>query len=216
MDSVIALQWFAMAIMFLVSSIWSEHNVKYGYILAPIMVGFFWMIGWIQFPYLATVVPIVIMIGILAYLRTHLRLKFGVFGSSSGILFKIVVFVIYLQFAVIFINGLTVAGVFQQQFAPNPSNEFNTYTIQTAQTVYTNSTTGIDALDAVWNGVGLVWMQWKVLWAMVFGFFNIYGTMTTIFHVPPALSVVLSAGIYMLTAIEIFVLIFKPFRAPEM
>jgi hypothetical protein len=215
MDYALGLQWMAMAIMFLISSIWSERNVRYGYILAPFMVGFFWAIGWIQFPYLATVIPMIIMIGILAYLRSHLRIKFGVFGSSGGLLFKIVVFVIFLQFALIFVNGLVSAGVFDQQFAPNPSNQFNQYTITEAQGVYSSSTTDIGITDAVWNGLGLIWSQWAILWKMVFGFFNIYGTMTSIFHVPMAISVILSAGIYILTAIEVFVLIFKPFRAPE-
>lgn len=215
MDAVVGLQWFSMAIMFLISSIWSERNVRFGYIVAPLMVGFFWGIGWIGFPYLSTVVPMIIMIGILSYLRSHLRIKFGVFGSSGGLLFKIVVFVIFLQFALIFVNGLVSVGVFDQQFAASPSNEFNQYSITSAQSVYQQSTTGVSLTDAVWNGFGLVWAQWTILWKMVFGFFNIYGTMTNIFHVPESVSVILSAGIYILTAIEVFVLIFKPFRAPE-
>ena len=215
MDPTVALQWFAMAFMFIISSIWSERNVKFGYVIAPVMVGFFWAIGWISFPYLATLVPMVIMIGILAYLRTHLRTKFGVFGSSGGLLFKIVVFVIFLQFALVFVNGLAVAGVFDQQFAPNPTDQFSTYTISTAQSVYASSTTDMNVSDAIWNGLGFVWAQWIMLWNIVFGFFSIYNTMVTIFKVPAAISVILSAGIYVLTAIEVFVLVFKPFRAPE-
>lgn len=215
MDATIALQWFALALVFLISSIWSENNARFGYILTAFMMGFFWMIGWIQFPYLTTVIPMVMMLAILAYLRSHLKMKFGVFGSSGGLLFKIVVFVIFLQFALIFVNGLVTVGVFDQQFAPNPSDEFQSYTISNAESVYQSSTVDVNVVDAVWNGLGLVWTQWIVLWKMVFGFFSIYNTMVTVFKVPAAISVILSAGIYILTAIEVFVLIFKPYRAPE-
>lgn len=215
MDSTLILQWFALALVFLVSSIWSENNVRFGYIITIFMAGFFWMIGWIQFPYLSTVIPMMMMLAILSYLRSHLKMKFGVFGSSGGLLFKIVVFVIFLQFALIFVNGLVTVGVFDQQFAPNPSSEFQSYTISNAETVYKSSTTDVNVVDAVWNGMGLVWTQWIVLWNMVFGFFSIYNTMVTIFKVPAAVSVLLSAGVYILTAIEVFVLVFKPYRAPE-
>jgi len=215
MDSTLILQWFALAFVFLISSIWSENNVRFGYIITIFMAGFFWMIGWIQFPYLSTVIPMMMMLAILSYLRSHLKMKFGVFGSSGGLLFKIVVFVIFLQFALIFVNGLVTVGVFDQQFAPNPSSEFQSYTISNAETVYKSSTTDVNVVDAVWNGMGLVWTQWIVLWNMVFGFFSIYNTMVTIFKVPAAVSVLLSAGVYILTAIEVFVLVFKPYRAPE-
>jgi len=215
MDYALALQWMALALLFLISSIWSERNVRFGYIITPLMGGFFWAIGWIQFQYLTTLIPMIIMIGVLAYLRTHLRVKFGVFGSSGGLLFKIVVFLIFLQFAIIFVNGLVSIGVFQDQFGPTPSNELTTYTIEHAQTVYGTSTTGVSLTDAVWNGLGLIWSNWQMFWKLVFGFFSIYGTMVTFFHMPPSISLILSMGIYVMTAIEIFVLIFKPFRAPE-
>lgn len=215
MDHTLALQWFALACIFLISSIWSESNVKYGYIITPLMMGFFYIIGWIKFPYLVALIPMVIMIGILAYLRTHLRTKFGVFGSSGGLIFKIVIFVIFLQFALIFVNGLAVSGVFDTTFAPNPSNEFNTYQLSSTATSFGSFTTGDSLLDPLWWGFGMIVAAWKLFWGMVFGFFNIYSTMTEIFHMPPEISRILQLGLYLLTLIEILVLVFKPFRAPE-
>jgi hypothetical protein len=213
-DTTIALQWMALCFIFLISSIWSERNVKYGYVIVPLMAGFFWAIGWIQFTYLPIVIPMVIMMGVLSYLRTHLKQNYGVFGSSSGLLFKIMAFVIFLQFAIVVINGMT---IFNSQLASNSqlSTEFQQFSVDLAKEQYEGNTVNLDTTDNAWLGLGLVWSQWKILWQMVFGFFNIYGTMTNIFHVPPLISTVISAAVYMLTAIEIFVLVFKPYRAPE-
>lgn len=214
MDYTIALQWFAMAFMFLVGSIWSENNVKYGYIVLPFMAGFFWIIGWIGFAYLGSVIPIILMMGVLSYLRTHLKIKFGVFGSSSGLLFKIVSYVIFLQFAIIVINGMAVFGT-STTLGADPTNDFTRYSISNAESVYSSSTTGLNYMDQVWMAGTFIWSQFIMFWTIVFSFFNIYASMTEIFHVPPMIARVVSAGLYLLTAVEVFVLVFKPYRAPE-
>lgn len=214
MDAALALNWFAMAFMFLIGSIWSEYNVKYGYVIIPFMAGFFWIIGWINFAYLGTIVPFILFCGVMSYLRTHLKTKFGVFGSSSGILFKIVSYVIFLQFAIIVINGMAVFGT-STILGSNPTNSFTQFSIEKASTIYAKDTTNLDIGDVVWLGFGFLWAQWTVLWTIVFGFFSIYQTMVTIFHMSPYVSMIISAGVYLLTAIEVFVLVFKPYRAPE-
>lgn len=212
MEPSIAYQWFALCIVFLFSSIWSGENVRYGYVLIPLIVGFFWWIGWITFAYMGTIVPLIIMIGILSYLRSHLKYKFGVFGSNGGLLFKIVAFCIFFQFAVVFVNGLV---VFNTQYVPDMQNEFSSYSISKAQTVYGSSTANLNIFDMITTGMTILWNSYRMFWSIVFGFFNIYDTLANVLHVPWSLSIIISMGVYLLTAIEVFILIFKPYRPPE-
>jgi hypothetical protein len=215
MDYTLALQWLALAMTFLIASIWSEKNVRYGYIITALMAGFFFIIGWIKFPYLTALIPMVIMIAILAYLRTHLRNKFGVFGSSGGLIFKIVIFVIFLQFALVFVNGLAINGIFDTQFGPNVSNAYDSYQISNVDSNFGSFTTSESLTDQVWWGFGMIVGAFKMLWNMVFGFFDIYNTMINIFHMPAEISRIIQLGLYLATMIEIFVIVVKPFRAPE-
>jgi hypothetical protein len=39
--------------------------------------------------------------------------------------------------------------------------------------------------------------------------------MVNIFHMPPEISRIIQLGLYLATMIEIFVIVVKPFRAPE-
>lgn len=214
MTAPIFYQWAAVALIFLISSIWSEENVRFGYVVVPIFAGIFWWIGWIQFAYLAAVIPILLFMGIFSYMRAQLKVKWGVFGSGSGILPKIIAFVVFLQFAVILVNGMM---IFNTATISNSAvnNTFTSYSIEKAQDVYGSSTANMNIIDVVTNGLTFVWTSFTVFWQIVFSFFQIYGTMVNVFHVPAAISAVISAGIYLLTAIEVFVLIFKPYRAPE-
>jgi len=212
MINTFAYQWIAIGFLFLMSSIWSEENVRFGYVLVPFMAGFFWFIGWIQFAYLSTIIPIIIMMGLLAYLRAHLKYKYGVFGSGGSLLWKIFAFVVFLQFAIVFVNGLM---IFNTIYIPTPSNDMTAYNVTSAQAVYATSTYGISIVDAVANGLSLLWTSWVVFWSMILSFFTLYPTLMTNFHVPPQLAAIISAGVYLLVAIEVFVLIYKPYRAPE-
>lgn len=211
-------QWMAISILFLVGSIWSEDNVRYGYVLVPFLAGLFYWIGWLQFTYLPTVIPILIMLGVLAYMRAHLKYKFGVFGSSGGMLWKVFAFCVFLQFAIIFANGL---AIFDAKYIDNPQNEFvgngtqSGYSITTAQNVYGSQTYGLDIMGAIEGAWQMVWTSFKVLWSMIEGFFNIYPTMVTSFKMPAQIATVISAGVYLLVALEVFILIFKPYRIPE-
>lgn len=212
MTAPIVLQWFAVAILFLIASVWGEENVRFGYVVVPFFAGIFWWMGWIQFSYLATVIPIIIFMGIFSFLREQLKIRWGVFGSGSGILIKIVAFVIFIQFAIILVNGLL---IFDAPSYATPNNTFTTYSIESAQSVYGSSTANISIIDMIVNGLAFMWMQFSLFWNVVFGFFMIYPTMVNLFHIPPPIAMVVSAGVYVLTAIEVFVLVFKPYRAPE-
>ena len=212
MDITLGLQWISIAIIFLMGSIWSEDNVRFGYIVTAFMGGFFWWIGWLQFAYLGTVIPIIFMIAIISYLRSHLKYKFGVFGSQGGIIWKMLLFVVTMQFAIIIVNGM---AVFQKQFTSNPSNEFTQYSLVTAQSVFAPFTTGIGGVDLVLAALTLGWMLLSLVWSMVFAFFNLFPTMVNVFGIPPLVAAAIAGGIYVLTGLELFMIIFKPFRATE-
>jgi len=212
MDATLALQWMSIAIIFLLGSIWSEDNVRFGYIITAFMGGFFWWIGWLQFAYLGTVIPIVFMIAIVSYLRSHLKYKFGVFGSQGGLIWKMLLFIVVMQFAIIIVNGM---AVFQKQFTSNPYNEFTQYSLVTAQTVFAPFTTGFGSVDLVLAALTFGWMLLNLVWSMVFAFFNLFPTMVVTFGIPPLIAAAIAGGIYVLTGLELFMIIFKPFRATE-
>lgn len=212
MDPVIWTQWISIAILFLLSSIWSEDNIRFGYILVPFMAGFFWLIGWIQFYYLSTIIPLIILMGVISYLRSQLKSKYGVFGSSGGLLFKIVSFVIILQMAIGFVNGM---ALFTGPYAATPSNEYTTYTLQKANDTYAGSSSGIDILDAITNGLSIAWMMFRILWSMISSIFLIYPLLVTSFHIPSNLSLLIQCGIYLLYGAELFTMIFKPYKPAE-
>ena len=209
MDPVTGSQWIAMALLFLMSSIWSEDNVRFGYILVPFMTGFFWLIGWIQFSYLGAVIPLIIMMGVVSYLRGQLRNKYGVAGSSGGLLFKIVTFLIFLQMAIGFINGL---ALFSGELVTTPDNEYTHYTLDSAEENFAGQSSGIDIVDAVSNGVMLAWTMFKVVWMMFAAVFFVYPLLVTAFHIPASLSILIQCGIYVLYGAELFTMIFKPYQ----
>jgi hypothetical protein len=212
MDATIGLQWFALSLLFLVGSIWSEDNARFGYIVTAFIGGFFWWIGWLQFAYLGVIIPIVFMIAIVSYLRSHLKFKFGVFGSQGGLIWKILMFIILLQFAIVIINGM---AIFQTQYAPTPTNEFTGYSLTNAETVFGGFTSGITGVDMVLMILSVGWLLLQLVFSMLFAFFTLYPTMVTVFHMPQLLAAAISAAIYVLTGLELFMLIFKPIRSVE-
>ena len=215
MDQIFA-QWIALCILFLASSVWSEDNVRFGYIVVPMLAGFFWLIGWIQFTYLGAVIPLVIMMGIISYLRAQLKYKYGVFGSNSGILFKIVVFLIFVQMAMGFINGMNANGqLFGSNYGATPSNEFTTYTLTAANNSFKQSTSDINIVEAVADGLKIAWTMFKIIWGMFAAIFLIYPILEGVFHIPSNLSLLIQCGIYILYAAEMFTMVFKPYKPVE-
>jgi hypothetical protein len=212
MDYAIGLQWISIALLFLVGSIWSEDNVRFGYIVTAFMGGFFWWIGWIQFSYLGVIIPIVFMIAFISYLRSHLKYKFGVFGNQGGLIWKILMFVITMQFAIVIINGM---AIFNTQFASTPSNEFTGYTLTAATSVFGGFTTGISGVDMVLMILTLGWLLLQLIFSMIFAFFMLYPTMVSTFHMPQLIAAAIAGAIYVLTGLELFMLIFKPMRSVE-
>lgn len=200
-------EWIALCMLFVLSTIWSEDTVRFGYVLVPFMAGFFWFAGLLQYSYLGVIIPLIMVMGVLAHLRATAKYKYGVFGSNSGLLVKIVVFVIILQMAIGFVNTL---GVFGGNYIITPENEFTTYTLQKADTVYSSQTSGLDIADAVMNGWNILWTSWRLIWGMLSAVFVIYRLLVGAFHIPVGISILLQCGIYILYATTIFNYIFKP------
>lgn len=212
MDAVIGTQWISLSLMFLVGSIWSEDNARFGYIVTALMAAFFTWFGWLQFAYLGTVIPIIIMIAIISYLRSHLKYKYGVFGSSGGLIWKILMFAVMLQFSIVVINGM---AIFNTTYAPTPDNAFTQFSLTNANDVFGGFQSGAGAVDI---GAALLtngFMLLMVVWSMLVAFFTLYPVMVTTFHVPALISMVISGGIYLLTGLEVFMLISKPSRMTE-
>jgi|WetSurMetagenome_2_1015567.scaffolds.fasta_scaffold10462_2 hypothetical protein len=211
-DPTFILEIVAMSFLFLLASIWSEDNVRFGYVLVPFMAGFFWWAGFLPFAYLTTVIPLMVFMGIISYLRSQLKYKWGVFGGGGGILYKLVFFLIMIQLAIGYVNGL---GVFAGNAAITPANEYTTYNLSSANSSFGVNSYGMNAADAVSNGFMLAWSMFGVLWSMIAAVFLIYPLLVSVFHIPPDLSLLIQAGIYILYALELVNLLYKPSRLVE-
>ena len=204
--------WIALCFLFLLSTIWSEDNVRYGYLIVPLMAAFFWWVGFFDYAYLGVVIPLIMVMGVIAHLRAIGKYKFGIFGSNSGMLTKIVVFLIFLQMSIGFINGI---GMFDAPAITNQTNEYTGYTLTKAETVYAGQTTGLNIADAILNGWNMIWTAWTVIWGMLSAVFLIYPVLVNQFHIPPSISILLQTGIYLLYGTMVFNLIFKPYQPVE-
>lgn len=205
-------QYIALCVLFVISTIWSEDNVRYGYVLVPLMAAFFWWAGFLQFAYLGVVIPLILVMGVIAHLRAIGKFKFGIFGSNSGMLVKIVVFLIFLQMSIGFVNGM---GIFTTAAVVNQTNEYTGYTLTSAEAAYAGQTTGLNVADAITNGWAMIWTAWTVIWGMLSAVFVIYPVLVNQFHVPVELSILLQCGIYILYGVTVFNMIFKPYQPVE-
>jgi len=208
----LALEIIALSFIFLLSSIWSEENVRFGYVLVPLVAGFFWWAGFLPFAYLTTVIPLLIFMGVISFFRAQLKQKWGFYGTGGGILYKLVFFLIMVQLAIGYVNGL---GLFQDNMATAPQNEYTTYNLTKASGAYAASSSGIDIVDAVTNGLQMAWMMFRVLWSMLASVFLIYPTLVDTFGIPINLSILLQAGIYVIYGLELFNMVFKPSKPAE-
>ena len=90
-----------------------------------------------------------------------------------------------------------------------------TYNLKTAGSVYGNYTTDLSTIDQISVGFRMVWMAWGLTWTMLFGIFQIYPNMVTIFHMNEMVAWVISAGFYVMIGLEVFVLFMFRVRPPE-
>jgi hypothetical protein len=208
----LGLEIIALSFIFLLASIFSEENVRFGYVLVPLMAAFFWWSGFLPFTYLSTVIPLLIFMGVISFMRAQLKVKWGFFGTGGGILYKLVFFLIMVQLAIGYVNGL---GLFTQNIAMAPSNDYTTYNISTANSTFAPSSSRIDIVDAATNGIQMAWMMFRIVWSMLASVFLIYPTLVNVFGIPASLSLILQAGIYVIYGLELVNMVFKPSKSME-
>lgn len=202
----------ALCFLFLLSSIWSEDNVRFGYVLVPLTGAFFWWAGFLPFAYLTTIIPLVIFMGIISFLRAQLKYKWGFIGTNSGILYKIVFYLIMVQLAIGYVNSL---GMFATDMAVADTNEYTTYTLTKANDTFYQSSSGIEFVDMFNDAAKLAWSLFKVLWSMLGAVFLIYPTLVHTFGMPASLSALVQAGIYIVYALELINMVYKPYKPAE-
>jgi hypothetical protein len=208
----LGLEIIALSFIFLLASIWSEENVRFGYVLVPLMAAFFWWAGFLPFAYLTTVIPLLIFMGVISFMRAQLKVKWGFYGTGGGILYKLVFFLIMVQLAIGYVNGL---GLFTTNIAAAPQNQYTTYNITTANSTFAPVSSGLDIADAISNGAKMMWMMFSVLWSMLSSVFLIYPTLVNTFGIPASLSLILQAGIYVIYGLELVNMVFKPSKSVE-
>jgi hypothetical protein len=212
MDATLILQLISLCFLFLLSSIWSEENARFGYILVPLMAAFFWWAGFLPYAYLTTVIPLIVFMGVIAFMRSQLKYKWGVFGTSGGLIYKVVFYLIMIQMAIGYINGI---GLFGGNLAATPSNEYTTYNLSTANSTFGASSYGLNAIDTVTTGLQFVWTMFGILWSMIACVFVIYPILVNTFGIPESLSLVIQCGIYILYALELINMVYKPYKVAE-
>jgi hypothetical protein len=204
----------SLALIFLLGSVFGERDAIYGYILIPLMGLVFWSLGWLPDLYVSSIIPLVIGLAVVTFLREQFRMKFAGGGSASSLIWKIMAFMVFLQFALVFVNGIASFQGTSVVMATANTSSMQTYTLTGVQNNY-GDYTYINAIDQITVGLTLVWTAWNVTWAMIFGMLNIYPNLVTIFHMHPMVAWVVSAGFYIMIAIEVFVLIMFRTRPPE-
>jgi hypothetical protein len=212
MSETLILEFIAVSFLFLLASVWSEENVRFGYVLVPLLAAFFWWAGMLPFAYLTTVIPLIIFMGVIGFMRGQLKYKWGVLGTGGGLLYKLVFYLIMIQMAIGYINGI---GMFGDSFAATPSNEYTTYTLDSANDTFGDISSNLNAVDLITGGFQFVWSMFKILWSMIASVFLIYPTLVHTFGIPQSLSLVLQCGIYILYALELVNMVYKPYKVAE-
>lgn len=204
----------ALALIFLLGSVFGERDSKYGFILVSLIGLLFASMGWFPPLYTASIIPLVLCLAVVTFLREQFREKFAGGGSASSLIWKIMAFIVFLQFALVFVNGIASFQASEIKMQTANTSQMQTYTLTGVQEQYGNYT-AVSTIDQLTVGLTLVWTAWNVTWAMIWGMFSIYPNLVTIFHVPAAISWVITAGFYIMFAIEVFVLLSFKTRPPE-
>lgn len=201
----------ALAMIYLLASVWGQSTNHFGFVLIPLFAMIFWLVGWLPDIYVASTFPLLLGLGIISFLKEQFKVSFNVFGSSGTLIWKIMAFMIYLQFAMIFVTSI---GAFNYNNSLQmPNTTVSNYQIANAGLVYGNFTT-VSNLDQLTSGITLIWTIWNITLAMLMTPFTLWPTLILVFRMPTEIAVIISAMFYILLALEIFILIFRPLSAP--
>ena len=207
--------WIALAFLFLLGSVFSQQTSKYGYVLIPIMAGLFSFFGWLDPNYLLMIIPLLISMGVITFMKEQFREKLGGYGSTGSFIWKVMIFMMLLQVSIVFVASI---GIFGDAPAGLEANRFNQttskWTIEGTKDQFGQytDTNGITQLAFLWSNVVQLF---GFMFTMLFGIFAIYWVLTGTFHIPQQLAVVLSAIVYIMFIIELYILIVRPAKLPD-
>lgn len=207
--------WVSMALIFLVASIWGESDMKFGVVLVPLFTGIFWLFGWLPEQFVEGALMFALTLGIISFLKEQYKQKLGAGTLGGFTIWKVMAFIVFIQFATVFVCGMTysLGDVGSKQIQPMNTTQTDSYNIVTADTVY-GQATNIDEIDAVTTGLTMGWMAYNTLWGMWWGVITVYPTLVNVFHIPPPVALVVSGGIYVMLAVEVITLIWFRTRPP--
>lgn len=215
-------QWIALGFLFLLASTFSERTSKYGYVLIPLFAGMFAYFGWLPIEYLSVVIPLLLSMGVITFLKEQFRAKLGGYGSSGSLVWKIFSFMIILQFAIVLVNGM---GVFQSNVEIHNKDVEKTaasYSLVNLTAGNVDPVTGAfgssplaTAVDTAYFFGTLMITAFYMMWAIVTGTLGIYFTLTGLFGMNSMVAIALSGVVYLMTLIEIYILIAKPAKQPD-
>ena len=213
----------ALGFLFLLSSIWSEDNVRFGYVITPLFAGLLWIFGLIPFVTgLGTAMATVVFMGVISFFRSQAKYKYGVFGTAGGLLYKVMFLLIVLQLSIGYVNSMalfTVNGNAIQTAATQsqltPSGNYAVYNLTSANQTFSNIGGDTSAWSALFYTVTLPGLVLSILTSMLGAIFFIYPTLVTVFGIPPTLGALLQAGIYVIYGLELINIVFRPFKPIE-
>lgn len=203
--------WLALLFIFLAGALFAEADVRFGYVLIPLLSGIFYLFGWLPEIFMVSVFPLVVGLGIIMFIREQYKVKFNVYGSTGSLLWKAMFFMMFLQVAIVFVNGLAMFNHEAMLVAQNST--INTYSITSAQAVYGNYSQ-MNAFDVVALSM-IPTMIWNLTIGMLFTVVTLFPNLVNVFHLDPAIALVISMWFYIMIGLELFVLLYKPSRAPE-
>jgi hypothetical protein len=204
--------WIALAFIYLLASIFGEGTVRFGYVLIPFFGMMFWMAGWLPNVYMASTIPIAVAIGIITFLKEQYKIKFGAFGTNVSLIWKIMSFMIFLQFAIVFVSGLAAFNNNTEIASPNNAIT-NTYKLENAGVVYGNYTS-IKSLDQISVGLTMVWSAYNLMFYMLTSVIFVIPNLEHVFMLDPSIALIIGAAFYIMLCIEIFILIYRPLKPP--
>ena len=211
-------QWIALGILFLLASAFSERTAKYGYILIPLLAGLFSYFGWLDGYYLVTIVPLLLTMGVVTFLKEQFRIKLGGYGSNTSLIWKIVYFIMIIQIAIVFVNGMGIySSIDKGKIVPDSTMVQNTdsWSVYNANSADMQRFYDPTIWDQVTFFVTFVINSTLLLIQMLIGTLGIYWTLINVFGVPPSISAVLSSIVWIMFIVEIYITFAKPFSPPK-
>jgi hypothetical protein len=179
--------------------------MRFGLILVPLFSGVFWIIGWLPSFYVAAgIIPLILGLAIVTFLKDQFKAKLGAFGSNGSLIWKILAFTVFVQFAIVFVTGLASFNYNNAGIVFN--NTASSYSITSAETIHDNYG-NIGSIDQLTMGLTLPWTMYNVLMNMLWSIFTVVPSLMNVFHLPYEIAVIIGAGFYLSFAIEVFVLL---------